>query len=87
MENNAETIQIAIKDLNLRKEVWIAMKRKETGSYSVWNSYHEPTSIGYCYIGQMHAQIKYSLAYLQDLIHALLGVSEHTSQSRINSCT
>ena len=69
-----------VKKSNLRKEVGIAIKSKETSSQlePVINSYVAITC------NQMCVQTKHSLAHLQDLIPTLVGiiyVSDNISQS------
>ena len=61
--------------MNLKKEVGIAIKSKQT-SNQLEQVTRNISCIGYIVItrSQMHAQIKYSLAYLKDLILALASV-------------
>ena len=71
---------IYIKILNLKKEVWIAIKSKETSSQLelVRNRYvtilHQPVNVSSNTCSQMHVQIKYSLVHPQDLIPTLAGI-------------
>ena len=77
--------------LNLKKEVGIVIKSKETSSQiePARNSHvtimHQIITISSNTCSQMHVHIKHSLAYLQDLILTLAGVSDHifyTSHNR-----
>ena len=76
--------------MNLRKEVGITTKSKETSSQlePMRNSYvaimHLPVIVSQT-CSQMHVQIKHSLAHLQDKIPTLAGVITYifyTSQSK-----
>ena len=80
-----------IKKFNLKKQVGIAMKSKETSSQLelVRNSYvtimHQPIIDSSNTCSQMHVQIQHSLAHLEDLSPTLAGIkyiSNNTSQSR-----
>ena len=80
-----------IKNFNLKKEVGIAMKSKETSSQLelVRNSYiaimHQPIIDSSNTCSQMHVQIQHCLAHLQALSPTLAGIkyiSNNTSQTR-----
>ena len=72
--------EVIYKDFNLKKEVGIALKSKETSSQLelVRNSYvttmHQPITDSSNICSQMHVQIQHSLAYLQDLNPTLATV-------------
>ena len=69
--------------MNLKNEVGIAIKSKETSSQiePARNSHvtimHQLVTISSNTCSQMHVRMKYSLAYLQDLILTLVGVFDH----------
>ena len=77
-----------IKILNLRKEVGIAIKNKETSIQSAQTRYvaimHQP-AVTISSTMYMHVQIKHSLVHIQDLIPTLAGIkyiSDNIGQSR-----